>query len=450
MIGGPWGGRVCSEPSASLGNGSESVVEERTAGKSSRPGIRRRRARQILRAALIVLGFVLAKETVLNLLPRETGERDLARMIRETPPPAANGAFALCVGGHEFMAALARDLADARERVALQTLSFEADPAGLALGQALLACRAPERLLIIDSFARHVISDRLLTPGNRLLDRELNAEVVATDRLVAELRADGVDVHYARPIGWRLHRLTARDHKKLVAIDDRIVYLGGINFSEHNFLWHDLMLRIEDEAAARWLREDMHSTRGGVERIASASFDGFDLHVVDGSDDSDPLGPVAALIAGARESLYLECPYITEPFHGLLAEARARGVRVTVVTSERNNRIFMRRSIETACARGDVELRFTVGAMTHVKALLVDDETLVMGSANFDYMSFGRQAEVVAVIDDPGAVAQFRERIVAPSLAASYPWRGDADGFVADISYRAIGLAEFLLRWIGR
>jgi hypothetical protein len=64
------------------------------------------------------------------------------------------------LGGGEFGPALEKDLRSARGRTYLSTLSFEADPAGRSAADALLACRAPDRRLVIDSYSRHFVNDR--------------------------------------------------------------------------------------------------------------------------------------------------------------------------------------------------------------------------------------------------------------------------------------------------
>jgi phosphatidylserine/phosphatidylglycerophosphate/cardiolipin synthase-like enzyme len=60
--------------------------------------------------------------------------------------------------------------------------------------------------------------------------------------------------------------------------------------------------------------------------------------------------------------------------------------------------------------------------MTHMKALLVDRRALVVGSANFDVWSYRSQQEYLAVVREPGIVAEFERRVVAPDLACSRPW----------------------------
>ena len=41
-----------------------------------------------------------------------------------------------------------------------------------------------------------------------------------------------------------------RNHKKCVLIDHQISYVGGINITDHNFGWKDLMIRQQDEQLA--------------------------------------------------------------------------------------------------------------------------------------------------------------------------------------------------------
>jgi cardiolipin synthase len=54
--------------------------------------------------------------------------------------------------------------------------------------------------------------------------------------------------------------------------------------------------------------------------------------------------------------------------------------------------------------------------MSHLKAMLIDDEFLIAGSSNFDYLSYRLYQEVVGVLTAPEVIAQFRERVMLPDL----------------------------------
>lgn len=372
-------------------------------------------------AALPVAGWVS------ELLEHRHRPADLAERMAEADPPATSpGSPTLTIDGPEFMAALRVDLAAARRRVVVQTLSFEADEAGTALAAALVASPAAEKTLLIDAYSRFVVNDKLICAPTRLLDVPLGRETRRTLRLIEHLEAHGVSVAYGRAFGIGHDNLAARDHKKIIVVDD-VAYVGGINFSAHNFLWHDMMLRIADAGVADMLAADVDRSRRGESRDARGEFGDIEIVVGAGDGDAAIRDRIAAAIRSARTSISIECPYITEPYFDLLGEARRRGVAVTIVTSEENNRLGMKQSIMDGCLRNGLELRFVSGRMTHLKAMLVDGETLVMGSANFDFLSGSLQPEVVAVIDDPTTVADFDRRVRRPSLEDSWRWDGSGE-----------------------
>ncbi|HSD28077.1 MAG TPA: phospholipase D-like domain-containing protein, partial [Vicinamibacteria bacterium] len=140
----------------------------------------------------------------------------------------------------EFWPRAGADVRDARDRVYVQALTFEGDAAGRDVAASLAASRAGDRRVLVDRFTKHVVSDHLVwLPGN-LLDRRLREEVRATDRMQRDLERAGVSWRFVSPLGPLLLRAPFRNHKKLVLVDDRVAYVGGINFSDHNFAWRDL------------------------------------------------------------------------------------------------------------------------------------------------------------------------------------------------------------------
>lgn len=398
-------------------------------------------------ALLLVLALIPAAGQVADGLARDPAEATLDERLAAAAPPPRGAAFTLCVDGPEFMAALHADLLDAEEEVLVQTLAFEADAAGLALAAALLESPAPRRRLLIDDYSRHVQSDKVIGAPNRLFDAALAREAEQTRTLITQLRAHGVEVRYGRPLRAVGDVLEPRDHKKLVVVDDRVAYVGGINFSAHNFLWHDLMLRVADADAAAFLAADFaRSWRGEFSPVAG-EFADLELVCGAGGGDATVRDAVAARIVAAERSIVLQCPYVTEPYLELLGAARRRGVEVTILTSERSNRFCMKQGIMDAARRHDLKLRLLSGPMTHVKAMLVDDAQLLLGSANFDFLSATVQPEIVAVVLEEALVRDFRARVLAPDLAASRPWSPEetspaVTGFGAGVMRLAGGLAR--------
>lgn len=325
----------------------------------------------------------------------------------------------LLIDSGDYFRRMKEDVASARNYVLTQALSFEGDAVGLSMGNLMLASKAPDRRVVIDSFTRHVVNDRLVWTPRNLLDRGLRAEVRETRNMIDRLRSGGVGVRFSGPAGRFLERLPARNHKKLVAVDDRVAYVGGINFSDHNFLWHDLMLRVEDEGFVRFLREDFEGTWNGRQRAAQWALPGMVLHSLDGETNEEAFARVFALIDDAEESLFVECPYVNGPFLDRLAAARRRGVSVTVVTPLNNNFGLCRDAMIWHAANSGFDVRFYPDRMTHMKALLVGGRVLVVGSANFDVLSYRFQQEFMAIVTDRRLVEDFTKRVVEEDLRRS-------------------------------
>lgn len=329
----------------------------------------------------------------------------------------------LLVDSSDYFRRLREDVASARRYVLAQALSFEGDAAGLGMGDLMLTSKAPDRRVVIDSFTRHVVNDRLIWTPRNLLDRGLRAEVRETRAMIDRLRNGGVGVRFSGPAGPFLERLPARNHKKLVAVDDRVAYVGGINFSDHNFLWHDLMLRVQDPDFVRFLRGDFEETWNGRQQGSQWSLPGMVFHSLDGETNEETFARVFALIDGAKESLFVECPYVNGPFLDRLAAARLRGVPVTVVTPENNNFGLCRDAMIWHAGNSGFDVRFYPDRMTHMKALLVDGRVLVVGSANFDVLSYRFQQEFMAIVTERHLVEDFTRRVVVEDLRKSPPCR---------------------------
>jgi cardiolipin synthase len=328
--------------------------------------------------------------------------------------------FQLLVDFDSFWASLSRDIHRAQARTLVETFSFEGDRIGQLLADALSACRAPDKRLLVDSFSKVVISDKFLyAPGN-WGDTKLRLEVRETARLHATLADAGVQIRYGNGLGVSPRRWFQRNHKKLIVIDDRVAYIGGINFSEHNAAWHDMMLRIEDAEAAAFLGDDFLACWQGRSAKSTGSFAGIELHTLNGRANAATFGRVLKLIDNADSSIFIESPYVTCPFYNRLRDARRRGVQVTIVTPKTNNWSHFADYAKWEANRCGIDLRLQQG-MSHLKAMLIDERYLVAGSSNFDFLSYHVYEEIVAIITEPQVIADFRRQVVAVDLANSEP-----------------------------
>lgn len=326
----------------------------------------------------------------------------------------------LLVDSNELQARLEEDLGRARTKAWIQTFSFEGDRTGSLLARRLKASPAADRRLLIDSFSRLWHSCRLI-PGPAWADPSLRREVGRTRGWTRRLREHGVGVRFSNPLGPWPTRLFRRNHKKLALFDDRVAYLGGINFCDHNYAWHDMMIRVEDPALGRLLSGDFESTWEGRPRSFDEEVGGIRVISLNGRGNPKRLRPVLDAIDGARREIAVVSAYLSPPFSDRLAAASRRGVRVQVLTPARNTNPNLARFILEAARRHRFEIARYPGRMNHLKAMLVDGDLLIAGSCNFDFLSYHILEEVVVLTRDPGLVDAFQRRVWIPDLAAATP-----------------------------
>ncbi len=356
--------------------------------------------------------------------------------------------FRLLVDSEEFATSLLEDISAARDKIFIQAMTFDADASGLCISGALGEAAAADRRVLIDDVSRYIVSDRFIySPGN-WRDPELRREWQATRSLSCDLRRSGVSVKISNPFGRLWRHFFARNHKKLAVIDGRVSYIGGINFSDHNFAWHDMMLRIDDPGIAAFLEGDFRSTWEGRNMSDVRSFPGIDIHLLDGRTNSRAFEPILDLVRAARQDIFIESTYFALPFFDRLREIGPGRPPTVLITSEVNNWPQMRHYVPWEAGRSGIELRLYPGRLTHLKAILVDGRELIMGSANFDFFSYSVYQEIVAVVREPAVIAAFKERVAAPDLAVSRRYHGGVRplrGRIQALSFRAlVGLNRLL------
>jgi cardiolipin synthase len=323
----------------------------------------------------------------------------------------------LLLGAAAFWARARLDIAGARRRVLVQAMSFEGDAAGLAVAATIRTSLAEDRRVLVDDYTRVNINDRGVKSRASRRDAALQAEVASTDVMFRSLTTSGVAVRVTNPILPFGLNYPCRNHKKLI-VADNVAYVGGINFSDHNFAWPDLMLRIQGPAAANALGEDFALTFASRGAPAAIDLGALGLHALDGRSNRDGFDAIFKLISGARREIVAVSPYLTAPFTDLLGEAVRKGVTVRVFTPWPNNKPIVRDALIHAARRHGFEVKLGP-VMSHLKGMLIDDETLVLGSSNFDFASLAGEEEFLAILEDKAIIADFKTRVVEPALVAA-------------------------------
>jgi cardiolipin synthase len=314
----------------------------------------------------------------------------------------------LLENGADYFPALIAAIDAAKREIHLESYIFAADGASTAVAEALMRA------------ARRGIETRLLLDG--FGSRELSAERVQS------LRAAGVVVLFFRPelggLRLRRHRLR-RMHRKLVVIDARIGFVGGINLIDdlhgHSLVAprQDYAVQIEGplvadmHAAARRLWQHVIWSRLGLRRgddawlKADASQVGSQRAAFLTRDSVRQRRAIESAylraIRRARHDILIANAYFLPGLrfrHSLVAAAR-RGVRVRVMVQGHSDHPLYQlaaRALYRHFLDNGVELYEYHATELHAKVAVIDAAWATVGSSNIDPFSLllSREANLVA------------------------------------------------------
>ncbi len=257
------------------------------------------------------------------------------------------------------------------------------------------------------------------------------------------LRDGGCRVTFYQPVTWyRLHRINNRTHRELLIVDGRIAFAGGAGVAdwwleahEGSPAWRDTMARVEGPIVAalqgvfaeNWLEccgEILTSPRQWPALGPAGQAEAMLVKSSPSDRATSSRVVFQMLIEGAVASVDISTPYFLpdRSLRRALTRAAQRGVRVRVVVpgrlgDQRLVRLASRRLYGDLLANG-VRIHEYRPAMTHVKALMVDDAWAVIGTTNIDNRSFEHNDEVNVAFREGGITARLRADFEA-DLAAS-------------------------------
>ncbi len=324
----------------------------------------------------------------------------------------------ILVDAEAFKRRLEEIIPKAKETVYVQAMTFEGDEVGKWLMGLLLKSTAKEIRLCIDSYSKFVINDCFVFSPKYLFDQTFRQEVKETRTLLKLAKENGIKVKVTNPLGFLFHKYPFRNHKKIVTVDD-VSYLGGINFSEHNFLWHDMMIEIHDIHINRLLKEDINQTFDGINQNETVNIGESQLYFLDGWRSRKKYEDIFSSLKKAKKSIHIFSPYISDPLLTFIKENVNPNVELNIISPKQNNKTLFKSILQNEFLKGHFSLWLYQNRMSHLKAILVDGEVLITGSSNFDFVSYYFEQEVVLVSRDKKIVSDFEEYVKTPDLQNS-------------------------------
>lgn len=324
----------------------------------------------------------------------------------------------ILVGAEAFMQQLAGRASEASESLYVQAMTFEGDRAGEQLVDLMIQCPATDKRLLIDSFSKVVVSDHFVFGSEYLRNKSFRQEILNTKTLVDKAVQNGIKVKYTNPVGFLMTKYPLRNHKKMMIVDEKIAYLGGVNFSDHNFSWHDMMIELGDSSLASCLAGDFRSTWLGENQSEVFEFGDSNLWLFNGSKSKGLYDRFFENIFFAKKTIQIISPYVSDPLLTVLKKAAQNGVDVSIVSPANNNKSIFKRLLISEHSKAYFKL-YHYPDMFHLKAVLIDGETLVFGSSNYDLVSYYFEQEVVFTTKEINLVSEFKNHVMKPILEAS-------------------------------
>jgi cardiolipin synthase A/B len=270
--------------------------------------------------------------------------------------------------------------------------------------------------------------------------------------LLERMRQRGVTlVRFHPPRFGMLGRINHRTHRKLLIVDGRIGFTGGVGIADEwdgdadrPDRWRDTHYRIEGPAVAQlqsafldnWVKangELLHGERyfPPLEPVGRSGAQTF-CSSPSGGAESMHLMVNYAIVCASRTIRISTAYFVPDAITiAALTAAAARGVRVTVlVPSRRTDSLIARRASQRSWGRmlqAGIRLYAYAPCRLHWKVFIIDDWWLSVGSTNFDNRSFRLNDEAnLNVYDAAFAAEQIRQfdADLSVSTPITYPqWR---------------------------
>lgn len=268
------------------------------------------------------------------------------------------------------------------------------------------------------------------------------------DAMLDQLKRSGASVQQYRPLRWyNLGRMNNRTHRKLLIIDGKIGFTGGVGVADQweghaqdADHWRDLHFRFEGPVVAQaqaafndnWIKTTGEVLNGPKYFPALPAAGDMDaqLFIASPSGGSESMHLMYLMtIAAAERSIDLEAAYFVpdDLIMKALQAARKRGVRIRVIVPGKHIDSDSVRLASKAhwgdLLKEGIEIYEYQPTMMHNKLLIVDGLLVSVGSTNFDVRSFRLNDEASLNIYSAAFAAhmtQIFEKDLKPTVRYTY------------------------------
>jgi len=332
--------------------------------------------------------------------------RQLISLVNKLTMPHmfAGNDIEVFTSGREKYDSLIRDIEAARDYIHVQYFIIENDDVGARLIESLMRK------------AREGVQVRVLY--------DYVGSFYMRPRVLRQMRAAGIEVHPFLEVTLAnvAFRVNWRNHRKVVVIDGKVGYVGGMNIANRYVTgdkrwqpWRDTHLRIHGEAVAAMQYSFAIDWNFTTRKLLTSPT----MHYNEPPANSDYLvqmvgsGPTNRwnnislvffkAIALAKKSIYIQTPYFlpSDSLLKALLSAALSGVDVRLMIPRENDSMMLHLATGSyikQCLQAGMKIFFYEAGMMHAKVVIVDDEFVTTGSTNFDFRSFEHNFEFNALV----------------------------------------------------
>jgi cardiolipin synthase A/B len=241
-----------------------------------------------------------------------------------------------------------------------------------------------------------------------------------------------------------------RTHRKILIVDDKIAFLGGVNFHKKSVDWIDLQVKIINKVLVKNILRSFAYTyqmSGGknnriirkrkqsiFKSIKAQFLENVPGHNIYGLEDY-----YRERIMKAEKSIDMTTPYFLPPrwLIAMLDNAVSRGVEVNIILPKKTDLSLVNRVnyLYVKKMNGMGINFYSYKRMNHAKLLLIDDKEVLIGSQNLDFLSFRVNAESGVFISDKSLVKDLVKLVSN--------WKNDSKYF--DVDDSRIGILDRII-----
>ena len=350
-------------------------------------------------------------------LPRELRGQNVVRLAQQLPEGVRDPGFEILlrridgapllggnevevyVRGEDAFIAMRKAVSSACREILLESYIYKDDATGRAFLEDLAAAAAR-------GVRVKVLADALGSFATR-------------SAFWREMEMRGIESRLFNPLFKKLWYQPFRDHRKILVVDGRVAFTGGMNIGEEygsavrttrpGSTWRDTHLRVVGPTAwemaivfaESWVQAEGSPLDLPPLDAAKAEAPGSRILVLDSRPkrgQAESAAALAAIVGAARRSVWITNAYFAPGWAGvrILGQAASRGVDVRLLLPGMTDVPIVRHAGHgyfSRLLRRGVRIFEYQGSILHAKSLVADGHVSVVGSTNLDFRSFIFNAE---------------------------------------------------------